>query len=494
LKAAGLIFPHQLYADHPVLKETRDIFLIEEPLLYLQFPFHRQKLILHRASMKHYEARLKKKGCRVTYLEAQDPAASTPALMSLIREQGFDTVCFADPEDDWLQRKINREALRASLTCVSLDHPGFLNTAAEGHAYFDTQKRYFQTSFYIAQRKKRNILIDANGEPTGGQWSFDDQNRQKMPKGTPVPRIVFPRPDATVKAATAYVEEILPQPLGLASPFLYPVTHESAEEWLDTFLAQRLIHFGTYEDAMVAGELVLFHSVLTPLLNIGLLTPAQVTERTLAYADEHTIPINSLEGFLRQIIGWREFMRMVYRREGRKQRTRNFWGFTQPMPEAFWNGTTGIGPVDEVIRKVLDTGYCHHIERLMVLGSFMLLCEIDPDEVYRWFMMMFVDAYDWVMVPNVYAMSQFADGGGITTKPYLCGSNYILKMSNHTKGPWQKTWDGLFWRFLHLHRDFFRKQPRLSMLLNTFDRMPDSKRAEHLTAAETFLHQIRTSA
>jgi deoxyribodipyrimidine photolyase-related protein len=200
--------------------------------------------------------------------------------------------------------------------------------------------------------------------------------------------------------------------------------------------------------------------------------------------------MNSLEGFIRQVIGWREFIHIVYLREGTKQRTINYWQFKRKIPPSFWSGTTGIEPVDQVIQKILTTGYCHHIERLMILGNFMVLCEFDPDEVYRWFMEMFVDAYDWVMVPNVYGMTQFADGGLMTTKPYISGSNYLMKMGQWQKGNWCNVWDGLFWQFMHKQRSFFSQNPRLGMLLKTFDKMPEEKRQQHLTNATTFLHQL----
>lgn len=226
------------------------------------------------------------------------------------------------------------------------------------------------------------------------------------------------------------------------------------------------------------------------MLNIGLLQPDFILQKAIGYATKNDIPLNSLEGFVRQILGWREFVRAVYVREGSRQRTTNYWGFSRSIPPSFWNGTTGIEPVDAVIRKVLRTGYCHHIERLMVLGNFMLLCEFAPDEVYRWFMEMFVDAYDWVMVPNVYGMTQFADGGLMTTKPYISGSNYLMKMSDFEKGDWQTVWDGLFWRFMHVHRDFFQQNPRLGMLVKTFDNMDATKRNAHLQAAEDFLRRM----
>jgi deoxyribodipyrimidine photolyase-related protein len=223
------------------------------------------------------------------------------------------------------------------------------------------------------------------------------------------------------------------------------------------------------------------------MLNIGMLTPQQIIEHTLQYNTTHHVPINSLEGFVRQIIGWREFIRGVYISKGREERTKNYWGFTRKIPASFYDGTTGIFPIDETIRKVLETGYCHHIERLMVLGNFMLLCEFDPDEVYRWFMELFIDAYDWVMVPNVYGMSQFADGGLMATKPYISGSNYLMKMSDYPKGDWQQTWDALFWRFMDVHRDFFLQNPRLGMLVRTFDKWSLEKQQEVLQRANAYL-------
>lgn len=229
---------------------------------------------------------------------------------------------------------------------------------------------------------------------------------------------------------------------------------------------------------------------MSPLINSGLLTPREVVDEGIKYAGDNQIPLNSLEGFIRQIIGWREFFRGVYEVAGTRERTMNFWKFKRKIPSSFWTGTTGIEPLDIVIRKVLKTGYCNHIERLMVIGNFMLLCEFDPDEVYRWFMELFVDAYDWVMVTNVYGMSQFADGGLIATKPYISGSNYLMKMSDFPKGDWQKTWDALFWRFMDVHRDFFLSNPRLGMLVRTFDKMETTKRFSHLETAEKYLVKL----
>lgn len=226
------------------------------------------------------------------------------------------------------------------------------------------------------------------------------------------------------------------------------------------------------------------------MLNIGLLTPQQVLDVTMRHVKYNDIPINSAEGFIRQIIGWREFMRATYEDLGVTMRTTNHWKHTRKMPESFWTGETGIAPIDDTIKRVLETGYCHHIERLMVLGGFMFLCEFDPDDIYRWFMEMFVDAYDWVMVTNAYAMSQNADGGLITTKPYFSGSAYIKKMGNHPKGDWCETWDGLYWRWIWNHADALEKNPRWAMMVSMVRKMDQEKRNGHLKAANNFLETL----
>ena len=180
----------------------------------------------------------------------------------------------------------------------------------------------------------------------------------------------------------------------------------------------------------------------------------------------------------------------IYTIKGSQQRTTNFWNFNSEIPASFYDGTTGIDPIDDTIKKVLKTGYCHHIERLMILSNFMMLCEFNPNSVYRWFMELFIDAYDWVMVPNVYGMSLYADGGLMTTKPYISSSNYIIKMSNYKKGPWQEIWDGLFWRFMNKHRTFFLKNPRMGMLIRTFDKMPEAKRTQHIENGNNFIKKL----
>jgi deoxyribodipyrimidine photolyase-related protein len=490
MSTAVLIFPHQLFKDQPALQQKETpIYIVEESLFFRQYRFHKQKIALHRASMKHYATLLIKKGYQVEYIDSLSEQSDIRQGIPYLAQKGFKNIRFTDPSDDWLMRRIQRYAAKNNITYDIIPNQNFITPLLEAHDFFDKKKKYFQTDFYIHQRKKLDLLLQKDQTPVGGQWTFDSDNREKLPKNIPIPTVKIPKENSSTKEAVDYVQKYFPDHYGKLHQLYYPVTHHEAEEWLNVFLEQRFRQFGIYEDAMHPDEHFLFHSVLTPMLNIGLLSPQEIVHKAVSFAEKKDIPLNSLEGFIRQIIGWREFIHIVYRREGRKQRTTNYWQFKRKIPSSFWNGTTGIDPIDKVIQKTLQTGYCHHIERLMILGNFMLLCEFDPDEVYRWFMEMFVDAYDWVMVPNIYGMTQFADGGLMTTKPYISGSNYLLKMG-WKKGEWCEVWDGLFWHFMHKQRAFFSQNPRLGMLLKTFDKMPAEKQNMHLENARAFLKKL----
>ena len=488
---ASLIFPHQLFSSHPVLAEKREVYLIEESLFFTHFAFHMQKIVLHRASMKGYEAQLIANKYAIHYIDSSSDLADVRLLISHLAEKGVHTLHVADPEDFWLKKRILSAAKKASIDLRLYDSPNFINTQKNLDDYFKSSPKYFQTSFYTHFRKSHRILVDKELKPIGGKWSFDAENRERVPKGFAIPSLPKIKENKFTLEAIAYTEEHFSKNPGQASPFIYPIDKEESEIWLQDFFVQRFASFGRFEDAIVHKESFLFHSVLTPMLNVGLLQPKEIVEKAIVFAEKNEIPLNALEGFIRQVMGWREFMRAVYLREGVKQRNSNFWNFKNKIPKSFWDGNTGIPPIDITIEKIKETGYCHHIERLMVLGNFMLLCEFDPNEVYEWFMVFFIDAYDWVMVPNIYGMSQFADGGLITTKPYISGSNYIMKMGDYPKGDWQKIWDALFWRFMHVHRNFFLQNPRLGMLIRTFDKMDPAKQKQHLETAENWLQQWR---
>lgn len=491
MKSINLIFPHQLFQTSPLDLKTGDNFLIEEFLFFDQFNFHKQKILFHRASMKYYEAYLKSKSINVTYIEANEKNADVRKLLGHLARSEVKKIQIIDPCDDWLEQRIQSECHKRKIELVIHDSPLYLNTRDELSSFFKKDKKsFFQTKWYIGQRKKRNILLEEGDAPKGGKWSFDAENRKKYPRKKVAPHIAFPDDDAYYKEAKTYVEKHFSKnPGDLGNP-IYPIHHKSSLKWLDQFLKNRFLEFGPYEDAIVSSEHWLNHSILTPMLNVGLLTPHEIIRRTLKFIENNDIPINSFEGFIRQIIGWREFIRGIYITKGREERTKNYWGFTRKIPSSFYTGTTGIIPIDVTIKKVLRTGYCHHIERLMVLGNFMLLCEFDPDEVYRWFMELFIDAYDWVMVPNVYGMSQFADGGMMSTKPYISGSNYILKMSDYKKGDWSEIWDALFWHFINKQRAFFLKNHRSSMMVRLFDKQSPEKQNMHKEKAESYLSSL----
>ena len=492
MNSVNLIFPHQLFKNSPLFEVASPIYLIEEFLFFKQYPFHKQKIAFHRATMKGYEAFLKSKKLDVHYIEATIDISDIRKLIPKLKHHGITHINYIEPTDNWLQKRIENSCEENDITSTVFDSPLFLNTKTELSLFFrNDKKKYHQTSFYTEQRKKRNILIETDGKPTGGKWTFDTENRKKYPAKKIPPFIQFPDVDNFYIEAVTYVQTHFSNHLGsITEHSLYPTNFETTQAWFQQFLEHRFMEFGVYEDAIVAEHSILNHSVLTPMLNVGLITPKEIVEKSLFYADEKKIPINSTEGFIRQIVGWREFIRGIYENRGSDERTHNFWGFTKKIPPSFYNGTTGIYPVDQTIKKVLQTGYCHHIERLMVLGNFMVLCEFDPDEVYRWFMELFIDSYDWVMVPNIYGMSQFADGGLMSTKPYISGSNYILKMSNYKKGEWQNVWDGLFWRFMNKHRSFFIQNPRLGMLVSMFDNMPQEKKEIQIKNGEEFLKNL----
>lgn len=490
MSQVALVYPHQLFSDHPAIEQGKEVFLIEDELFFNQYAFHVHKLVYHRASMGAYASALTTKGIKNTVIRAHDAEAKTEHLFRRLAKSGVKSVHVCDPDDYLLERRLRRFSHREGIQLQLLESPLFLCDRAYGKAWFNGKKRLHLTTFYIEQRQRFNVLLQVDGKPIGDKWTYDTENRKRLPKGTRIPSLLTITADHHWNEALKSVMVDFPNNPGNCQDPIYPFKHEDALNWLNDFIHHRFASYGDYQDAIVSNETFLFHSILTPMLNTGLLTPETVVDCALQQAEFAKVPLNALEGFIRQVIGWREFVRFVYRERGVKQRTGNFFGHTRNIPHSFYTGTTGIQPVDDAIRRTLDTGYTHHIERLMVLGNFMVLCEFEPDEVYRWFMELYIDAYDWVMVPNVYGMSQFADGGLMSTKPYISGSNYLLKMSDYKKGDWCEIWDALYWRFIHKHRAFFLRNPRMSMMVRQVEKM-EPVRFDHLMkTAEDFLFQL----
>jgi len=488
MQAINIIFPHQLFLNSPLLENNNEIYLIEEFLFFKQYKFHKQKIAFHRASMKAYQNYLQGLNLTVHYIDSDNLLSDIRQFQQEIKTRNILTINLIEPTDDWLEKRV--QSLSAACNINTHSNPQFLNSKEDLAVFFRKEKKsFFQTTFYKQQRKKLGVLLDEDQNPIGGKWTYDSENRKKYPKNKLPPEVNFPDSSEIWDEAVNYtLNRFSKNPGSISNKRLYPVTHKEARDWHEQFLTYRFYDFGIYEDAIVKESSILNHSMLSPLLNVGLILPSEIINRTLSFAKVEGIPINSTEGFIRQIIGWREFIRGMYVCKGSYSRTRNFWGFKGKIPKSFYDGTTGIVPVDQTIKKVLETGYCNHIERLMVLGNFMLLCEFDPDEVYRWFMELFIDAYDWVMVPNVYGMCMFADGGTFATKPYIGGSNYIKKMSNYPKGEWEQIWDGMFWRFVMKHQGFFRANPRTSMLFHSLNRMSNEKRDNHIQNAQLFIN------
>jgi len=429
-------------------------------------------------------------GYLVKYFSCQGQPLSVKDLMGDWYAQGITEVSMFCLEDDWLQRQIAAGAMEMGMVVNFVDSPQFVLGSQAIQEQFMGKRRFLQANFYASQRKQFQVLMDG-AKPLGGKWSFDEENRLKYPKAkTPpaLPDVVDAMDQKYWGEGVEYVSVHFPKAQGeFEGDFQYPVTHAGAKRWMNDFLAHRMRGFGSFEDALVSGAPLLHHSLLSIYLNNGFLLPDDVLKAVLKASDEQGLALNDVEGFVRQLLGWREFIRGIYVAVGRAQRTRNYWGYNRPMPKSFYDGTTGILPVDVVIKKVLKNGYCHHIERLMVLSNFMLLCDLDPNAVYRWFMELFLDAYDWVMVPNVYGMGQFADGGMMSTKPYISGSNYILKMGDFEKGPWTEIWDGLYWRFIDRHRGFFLKNPRMGVMVKSYDKMDVEKRERLSLVASNYL-------
>ncbi len=481
----GLIFPHQLFEYHPVIEQGDQLFMISESLILGEDPEwplmpHAKKLLLHKASMALYAEKYELVMID-TYLEIDLTGVAGVIVCRLV--------------DDVLKRRLVLFCSDNGLDFKELETPGFLTPADWGKEFFAGKKKPFMKTFYEAQRKRMRILVNEHLEPEGGRWSFDDENRKKFPlKETPPdsPRIIQTAREKEIISRTC--DELIEKKnrvYGDYEHFIYPISHDSARAWLDEFLQKRFALFGIYEDALTQRSQFLYHSVLTPMLNTGLLIPEEVVERAIEIGRKNAVDINSLEGFIRQIIGWREYMALMYEKHGRYLRTQNFWGFTDDMPASIYQWKTGIPILDDVLKKVKQDGYAHHIERLMVLGNFFLLLRVKPNAVFRWFSEMFVDAFDWVMVPNVYGMSQFSDGGLLVTKPYLSGSNYLRKMSDYKDGEWCDIWDSLFWSFIDDYRTFFTSQYRMKMMVSHLEKMGGQKLAMHHQRAAEFRQKLQ---
>ena len=496
-----LLFPIHLFKNINKLHNHK-IYLIEEPRYMNDFKYHKLKLAYHRATMKNYYEYLINNGLDVEYVDYKKVNMSFYKKLNNMTKTK--NISMYDPNDFNLQNKVQK--LISSINVItSLNFLVDSDLLNKNLTKFYNGKKYNHQNFYKWQRIRLNILVDKNEKPVGGKWSFDEENRKKLPKNEKIPTILDLYNDKDeskkikiINEAKEYVEHNFKNNYGSVNHFIYPIDHEDSKKWLISFLENKFKKFGIYEDAVDDHDAFLFHSVLTPMMNIGLLTDNEVLEETLKYYN--SVPLNSFEGFIRQIIGWRNYIYAIYLLEANndnhnhnneKIEDMNFFNHHNKIRnDILWKGSTEILPIDNIIKKINDYSYAHHIERLMYLGNYMLLCMVDPKEVYKMFMEWTIDAYDWVMYANVYCMSQYADGGLVMTKPYFSSSAYILRMSNYKKDAWCATWDALYYNFINIHEDYLSKNYGTSRQVAHWRKKSATEKKKLLQIAHKYLSEF----
>lgn len=468
--------------------------MAEDAGLCSHFGYHKQKIFLFLAAMRSWASDRRKDEFEITYHALDDRKNFEKPFEEKLKncieaKKAKKLICF-EIEDKFFEARIQKLCLSLAVELEIRPSPMFLTTRLEFQDYLKTKPKPFMKTFYEHQRQRLGVLLDKAGKPVGGKYSFDDENRKPLPKVIAIPSIprFGVRREDEVLART--ITERFPKNPGTLEDFWLPTREKDAVKWLDVFLEERFANFGVYEDALKANELVLFHSALAPLMNLGILTPGYIIERALDFAKTHKTPLNSVEGFVRQIIGWREFIRGIYQNFSDRLESSNHWGAQRKLGPAFYDATTGIEVLDVLIKKVMKHAYAHHIERLMVFANIMNLLEVKPVLVYKWFMELFCDSSDWVMVPNVYGMGLVSCGGLFATKPYICGSNYWIKMGLGPKTKSLEGVDALYWSFIDRHRSFFLKNPRMAVMPRSFDKMDKAKRQRLLGLAGELKDQL----
>jgi deoxyribodipyrimidine photolyase-related protein len=498
------ILGDQLLRDHPAVKlaevkNNRDqivVLMIESDARARRIPYQSKKLVLLFSAMRHYARRLRSSGYQVDY---RISPTTTDAIMEHIQlHHPEELLMMAASEYSGRSFQQNLEnCLNIPVTIVP--NSQFLVGRYDPYSEPQPGKRYIQEGFYRRMRQHFDLLIEANGEPRGGQWNFDKENRRRLPKGErSTPPIAF-EPDAITFEVMAEVDRKFPG-VGQVQGFDLAVTHEDAQAAAEDFFKLRLRDFGAYEDAMSSEYDTIYHSKLSPYLNTGLLEPLSLAKEAERRLDDDQAPLNSVEGFVRQVVGWREYIYWQYWRLMPGLSESNYWGATRSLPNFFWDGNTNLNCLSRVIARALRDGYTHHIERLMVLSNFCLLVGIKPDEVNEWFLSVYIDAYEWVMLPNVFGMGLYADGGQVGTKPYISSANYINKMSDYClscsfnqklrTGEGACPYNYLYWNFMLEHEERLRSNPRMGRSLLGLRHIDQKERLQILEQANEFLGRI----
>jgi deoxyribodipyrimidine photolyase-related protein len=478
---AIIIWHTQLTIDNhsALLAYPQDpIFLIEARNLTSAFKYHKQKLAFTLTAMRDYADELRASGRTVHYIRMEEAVADWfESLSSLCADHNITDLAAMRENDRSPQAQLEAWCKRNGVLLQITPNMMFLTTTVAFDDWAREHKQLRMEQFYRWQRQRLGILMQPDGQPEGGKWNYDSENRKPLPKNIVLPAIVFPKPSLHRSAVLELIERQFKDHPGETDINWLPTSRMQARVWLEQFLESRIWQFGDYEDAMMKGETFLYHSAVSALLNVGLLSPQEVVDGVLL----SKAPLASREGFIRQIIGWREFVFGMYHFKGAEWKNENYLDHEKSLPAWWWNlSGSPEPPLEDVLYRLNQYGYSHHIERLMVLGNYMLLSQYKPQEVYDWFMSMYVDAYEWVMVPNIYGMSQYADGGlergGFATKPYISGSNYLQKM-----GKWwpsaavakESQWTKLYWEFLVRNEQKLANNFRLQPLFKAAKRFVD---------------------
>jgi len=499
------ILGDQLLLRHPALLAAEDlvdrqelwVVLIESRQRAQDRPYQRKKLVLLFSAMRHYAQRLRDEGYQVDYLTADSFAAGLEQHVERHGPEKLLTMASGNYGGRRFQEEVLPERLDIAVEIVP--NSQFLVEHFNPIADPEPDKHYVMEQFYRAMRERFDVLLD-DGQPVGGQWNFDKLNRERLPAEMTVPDPVAFEPDSVTRQVMDDVAAF-EKGVGSVAGFNLAVTHAQAREALADFVEHRLESFGPYEDAMTSGHSILFHSVLSPLVNLGLLEPLQMVEAVVAAYEEGQAPINSVEGFVRQVIGWREFMYWQYWRLMPALAGMNGWENERPMPAMFWNGETDMNCIRQVVERATDLGYTHHIERLMIVTNYCTLVGVRPQAVVEWFMTFYIDAYDWVMQPNVIGMGLHADGGLTATKPYISSANYINRMSDYCKachydrrqrlGAEACPYNFLYWHFLFKNEERLRQNPRMARSLFGIGRFDEAERQAISEQANQYLDSLR---
>ena len=487
-----IILGNQLFHQQHINKYKSDhvFFMAEDYGLCTYEKHHKQKILLFLSSMRSYAEEIENNGSELIYHKINDKGFKKNYINKIkdaLNSKNIKEITSFEVEDKRFEKILLDFFEEEKIKWNILQTPMFLNARDEFEEHINDSKKILMANFYKKTRRKLNILISEDGKPEGGKWSFDSENRKKIPKGIIIPPLPKIPQTQHTKDLKPIIEKIFAQHPGNTSDFWFATKHNDVLKLVDYFIKKKLNLFGDYEDAVSQQDNILFHSALSPYLNLGLITPESLVESILAFYKKNNVNFNSLEGYIRQVIGWREFTRGIYQNFNSDMESSNFFKHNRRMKESWYVGNTGLPPLDYAINNASVYGWSHHIERLMILANIMNLCEVKPIYVYKWFMEMFVDSSEWVMVPNVYGMGLYSDWGIFATKPYICGSNYFLKMMDFKKGDWCDTMDGLYWRFINKNRDFFSSNPRLSMMVSIFDRMKPERKKLILLQAENFI-------